>query len=222
MLDQNTERMWFVISAVVAGAVIILITHGLFGNEIVSSLEARLYDSGAVVNENTTTNVSDEGYTENYTEDYTELGMMYGGINLARGTEGFLTSGGEEVQRYYTIDQYALSQMLGEQLTVSFKARNPEGSGGYGRHVFFSGDIGGVIEGSRSEDFELTENWSYHEFTFLLTEELYNNLMSVGEDTLEAGIKSNDFVAGNNGERYPVSVTEYQLELGSSATSYSK
>ena len=222
MLDQNTDRMWYVIGAVLVGAAIVLIIHGSFGDEIESSLEAGMNDSGAVVNESTTTNVSDEGYTENYTEDYSELGMMYGGINLARGTEGFLTSGGEEAQRYYAVDQYALSQMLGEQLTVSFKARNPEGSGGYGRHVFFSGDSGGVIEGSRSEDFELTENWSYHEFTFLLTEELYNNLMSVGEDSLEAGIKSNDFVAGNNGERYPVSVIEYQLELGGSATSYSR
>ena len=108
--------------------------------------------------------------------------------------------------------------MLGEQVTASFMVRNPQGTGGYGRHVLTSDDHGGVFEGTRSDDFPLSEDWEYHTHTFVLTEDIYNALMSVGEGTLEAGIKSNGFVSGNNGDRYPVSVTEYKLELGDSAT----
>lgn len=211
MLDQNTDRMWYVIGAVIIGAAIILILNGT-----APQLFASVGDAFQSKLEPVTEEV--DGIFPKSRLDK-EIYAKWQGVNLAYGTDEMKVTQKHESNGYYAINDDALSEMIGGELTLSFDIKSPDGSGGYARALMITPDRAGIAH-SRSESYPLTEQWVRHTHTFTFTQSIYDQLIT-HDGVGRVGVKSNQYVTGNDGERFPHLVRNLKLELGKVATPYS-
>lgn len=177
MLDQNTDRMWYVIGAVIVGAAIIFLVNSSF---------PQLFASVGTTFERAAEDAMDVIDAPPYNQDIVHNG---GPLRVKPSTE---TNG-----TWYTLDHLALKELIGKEITVSFDIRNPAGTGGYVDALFATVQGTGIDTESSSASFLMTTDWNRHAATFVFTNETYAQYATV-DGLGYLSIRSNKHTDGNS------------------------